>query len=69
MQDNQDKEKSTDEVQSTREKQNSCWERGCLSVVSIVCCQVKFSATGRSLVQSSPIDCGVSLCVISKPQD
>jgi len=31
-----------------------------MSVVSIVCCQVKFFATGRSLVQMSPTDCGVS---------
>jgi hypothetical protein len=30
-------------------------------------CQVEVSATGRSLVQRSPTDCGVSLCVISKP--
>jgi hypothetical protein len=30
------------------------------------CCQVEVSATGRSLVQSSPTDCDVSLCVISK---
>jgi len=37
---------------------------GCLSVVSVVCCQVEVSATSRSLVQSSPTDCGVSLCVI-----
>ena len=32
--------------------------------LSVVCCQVEVSATGRSLVQRSPIDCGVSLCVI-----
>ena len=38
--------------------------RGCLSVVSIVCCQVEVSATSRSLVQGSPTDCGASLCVI-----
>jgi hypothetical protein len=37
---------------------------GCLSVVSVVCCLVEVSATGRSLVQRSPTDCGVSLCVI-----
>jgi len=30
---------------------------GCLSVVSIVCCYVKVSATGRSLVQRSPTEC------------
>ena len=34
-----------------------------------VCCQVEISATGRSLVQRSPTDCGVSLCVIKKPQE
>jgi hypothetical protein len=27
--------------------------------VSVVCCQVEISATGRSLVQGSPTDCGV----------
>jgi hypothetical protein len=37
---------------------------GCLSVVRVVCCQVEVSATSRSLVQRSPTDCGVSLCVI-----
>jgi hypothetical protein len=37
---------------------------GCLSVVSVMCCQVEVSATSRSLVQRSPTDCGVSLCVI-----
>ena len=34
-----------------------------MSVVSVVCCQVEFSATSSSLVQRSPADCGVS-CVI-----
>ena len=38
--------------------------RGCLSVVSVVCYQVEVSATSRTLVQKSPTDCGVSLCVI-----
>jgi hypothetical protein len=46
----------------------ACWDcgfefhrrHGCLSLVSIVCCQV--SETGRSLVQSSPTECGVSQC-------
>ena len=33
-----------------------------LTVVSVVCCQVEVSATGRSLVQRSPIECGVSEC-------
>jgi hypothetical protein len=39
-----------------------------LSVVSVVCCQVEVSATGWSLVQRSPTDCGVSECVIVKPR-
>jgi hypothetical protein len=34
----------------------------CLSLLSIVCCQVEVSATGRSLVQGSPTKCGVSEC-------
>jgi hypothetical protein len=33
---------------------------GCLSVVSVVCCQVEVSATSWSVVQRSPTDCGVS---------
>jgi hypothetical protein len=45
----------------------ACWDcgfesrrrHGCLSLVSVVCCQV-VSATGRSLVQGSPTECGVS---------
>ena len=41
---------------------------GCLSVVSVVCCQVEVSATSWSLVQRSPTDCGSSLCVIKKPR-
>jgi hypothetical protein len=35
---------------------------GCLSVVSVVCCQIEISATRCSLVQRSPTDCGVSEC-------
>jgi hypothetical protein len=34
---------------------------GCLSVVSVVCCQVEVFATSWSLVQRSPTDCGASL--------
>ena len=30
--------------------------------------QVEVSATGWSLVQRSPSDCGAALCVISEPQ-
>ena len=33
-----------------------------MSVVSVECCQVEVSATGRPLVQRSPTDCGVSEC-------
>jgi len=34
----------------------------CLSPVSVVFCQVEVIATGRSLVQRSPTECGVSEC-------
>jgi len=39
---------------------------GYLSVVSVVCCQVKFSATSWSLVQRSPMDVSLLwvLCVV-----
>jgi len=40
------------------------WGHGCLSVVSVVGCQVELSATSWSLVQRRPTDCGASLCVI-----
>jgi hypothetical protein len=33
-----------------------------MSLVSVVCCQVEVSATGWSLVQRSPTECGVSEC-------
>ena len=50
----------------------ACWEcgfeshrrHGCLSVVSVVCCQVEVSATSWSLVQGNPTERGVSLFVI-----
>ena len=42
---------------------------GCLSVVSVVCCQVEVSASSWSLVQRSPTDCGASLCVIKKRRE
>jgi hypothetical protein len=42
---------------------------GCMSVVSVVCCQVEVSATSWSLVQRSPTECGVSKkSVIVKPR-
>jgi hypothetical protein len=39
---------------------NPAGGHGCLSFVSVVCCQVEVSATGWSLVQRSPTECGVS---------
>jgi len=33
-----------------------------MSVVTVVCCQVEVSASGWSLVQRSPTECGVSKC-------
>jgi len=35
---------------------------GNLSLVSGVCCQVEVSASGWSLIQRSPTECGVSEC-------
>jgi hypothetical protein len=40
----------------------SCRRHGCLSPVGVVCCQVEVSATGWSLFQRSPTECGVSEC-------
>jgi hypothetical protein len=40
-----------------------------ICLVCIVCFQAEVSARGRSLVQRSPTDRGVLLCVISKPQE
>ena len=34
-----------------------------LSLESVLCCEVEVSATGRSLVQRSPTECGVSECI------
>jgi hypothetical protein len=50
-------------------KKKSRLGHGCLSVVSVVCCQVEVSATGWSLVQRSLTECGVSKkYVIVKPR-
>ena len=35
---------------------------GCLSVESVVSCQVEVSTTDRSLVRRSATECGVSVC-------
>jgi len=39
---------------------NPAWWHVCLSLVSVVCCQIEVSATGQSLVQRSRTDCDVS---------
>jgi hypothetical protein len=47
-----------------------CWDcgfesyrgHGCLSFVSVVCCQVQVSASGSATVQRSPVGCHVSEC-------
>ena len=40
----------------------SLWGQVYLSLVSVVCCQVEVSVSGRSLVQRSPTECGLSEC-------
>jgi hypothetical protein len=56
-------------VQSKRDSAAACLlglrirvplENGCLSVVSVECCQVGFSVTGQSLLQRSPTESGLS---------
>ena len=50
----------------------SCWEcgfeshgeYGCLSIVTVVCCQVEVSATSWSLVHRCPTECSGSFYVI-----
>jgi hypothetical protein len=49
-----------DQREITGQKEKSHRGHGCLSLVSVVCCQVEVSATSWSLVQRSPTDCGVS---------
>jgi hypothetical protein len=41
---------------------NPAGGHGCLSVVSVVWCQVEVSASGRSLVQRNATECDVSEC-------
>ena len=40
----------------------SSWEQGCLSLMSVVRCQVEVPVTGWSPVQRSPTESGVSEC-------
>jgi hypothetical protein len=58
---------STDEVQRT--KRNPAEAHRCLCLLSVLCCQVEVSATRLSFIQGNPTDCGVSWCVIQKPQE
>jgi len=54
----------------------ACWgcgfecgrEHGGLFLVNVVCCQVEASASGWSLIQRGPTECGVSNSVITKPR-
>jgi hypothetical protein len=62
----QNKNGSKGKTQELVKKKKSHRGHGCLSLVSVVCCQVDASATSRSLVQWSPTDCGVSLSVIKR---
>jgi hypothetical protein len=39
---------------------NPAKRRGCLSLTSVVCCQIQVSVSGLSLVQRSRTECGVS---------
>jgi hypothetical protein len=55
---------------AARSKALACWDcgfeslevYGCVSLVSVVYCQVEIYASRRSLHQRSPSDCGVSEC-------
>jgi hypothetical protein len=63
----QDKRQNQDnrnkDVQIKHREQKEITPRTWMSVFC-VCCQVEVFALGRSLVQSSPTECGVSICVI-----
>ena len=39
---------------------------GCLSLVSVACYLVEVSATGQSLVQTIPTECGMSMSRITR---
>jgi hypothetical protein len=57
----QSKQSSTDDVHKEN-KQNPTEGHGGVWLLSVVCCHVDSSVTGRLLVQRSCIDCGVSEC-------
>ena len=58
------------EVKRVGLRRFACWKcrfeslrrHGCLSLVSVVCCEVEVSAKGWSLVQRIPTECDVSGC-------
>jgi hypothetical protein len=66
-QDNQDKAVQTKHREQKKKNPAGGMDVCLLWVLRV--CQVEVSATGWSLVQRSPTDCGASLCVISKPQE
>jgi len=39
---------------------------GCLFLLIVLCCQVEVSASGRSLVQRSPTECGICKAGITR---
>jgi hypothetical protein len=41
---------------------NPALEHGVWSLVTVVCCQIEVTASGRSLLQRSPTECGVPEC-------
>jgi hypothetical protein len=54
--------KTPDRPKKKKKEKTHTGGHGCLSLVCVVCCQVEVSATGWSLVQRSPTECGVSEC-------
>jgi hypothetical protein len=51
------RQKIPDRQKKKKKKNISRRRHGCLSVVSVVCCQVEVSATAWSIVQRSPTEC------------
>ena len=61
--------RSVHAAQSVGLRMLACWDcgfesrqvRGRLSLASVVCCQVEFSALASSLVENNPTDCLLSV--------
>ena len=49
-------------IVGSNQKKKSRRRHGCLSLVNVLCSKAEVSATGWSLVQRSPTECGVSKC-------